>query len=292
MGRHIFCLPPAQVSEAIKWSIIAQILNIIGIGLAKLSVCLCVLRILNRTRTAVRIFLWVVIAFVSASHLCQVLLFLVQCRPIAAEWTPLIPGKCFSSHITYLAGYIGFGLDAFTDLVCAGIPILILHRLQINTRTKTALCCLMGVGSLTAGCAIAKAATLKGVFAEDYTWAITKPAICTIVEHLSSLTLISLPTLKPLFNKLLNASRGISSKRSSRPYLERTPVTGDSYAQEKSHRTGINEPHDETSFDCKIIKTMDFQLVSEHNPHMSQDNCYQPLPPNVAYAERFGGPSV
>ncbi len=71
LGQHIYCLPPEQVPEAIKWSIIAQKLNIIGIGLAKISVCLCVLRILDRTRTGFRIFLWVVIAFVSASHLCR-----------------------------------------------------------------------------------------------------------------------------------------------------------------------------------------------------------------------------
>ena len=73
-------------------------------------------------------FLYVIIAFVSASHLAQVsistiktkgsagganmvkiLLFLVQCRPMAAIWNPQIQGQCFSSHFTYLAGYIGFG---------------------------------------------------------------------------------------------------------------------------------------------------------------------------------------
>lgn len=262
-----------------KWSIIAQKLNIIGIGLAKISVCLCVLRVLDRTRTGFRIFLWVVVAFVSASHLCQCVL--VQCRPMAAIRDPRVPGKCFSSHITYLAGYIGFGLNAFTDFVCAGIPILLLHRVQMNPRTKTALCCLMGVGSLTAGCAIAKAVTLKVVFAEDYTWATSKPAVCTIFEHLSSLTLVSLPALKPLFNKLLNTTRGQSSKRSSRPYLGRMPGTADSHAREKSPKSVDTDRLGLDSLNHNIIKTMDFQLGSEHASHMSEDNYWQPLPPNV-----------
>lgn len=144
----------------------------------------------------------------------------------------------------------------------------------------------MGVGSLTAGCAIAKAVTLKGVFAEDYTWAITKPAICTIVEHLSSLTLISLPALKPLFNKVLDASRGVSSKRSNRPYAERRHGVGDSYAHEKELGTNDTE-RDLTSFDHKIVKTMDIRVGSEHNSNMSEDTCWQPLPSNMAYAERF-----
>ena len=40
------------------------------------------------------------------------------------------------------------GLDAITDLVCAGIPAFVILRLQMNTRTKVALCILMGLGVL------------------------------------------------------------------------------------------------------------------------------------------------
>ncbi len=42
----------------------------------------------------------------------------------------------------------GPGLDALTDLLCAGIPIFVIQRLQMNIRTKFALCFLMGLGVL------------------------------------------------------------------------------------------------------------------------------------------------
>lgn len=87
----------------------AQIVNVIGIGLVKVSVILCVLRLIDRAREQLNVFLWILVGFVSASHLAQVLLFLVQCRPMAAIWNPHVHGKCFSPHVTYLAGYIGFG---------------------------------------------------------------------------------------------------------------------------------------------------------------------------------------
>ncbi len=109
VGRHIYCLPKEQISITIKWSIISQIVNVIGIGLVKVSVCLCVLRLIDRARKQLNLFLWILIAFVSASHFAQVILFLVQCRPMSTIWDPRIPGKCFSPHVTYLAGYIGFG---------------------------------------------------------------------------------------------------------------------------------------------------------------------------------------
>ena len=109
VGRHIYCLPKEKIPATVRWSIMAQIVNNIGIGLVKVSVCLCVLRLIDRGRKALNIFLWVLIAFVSASHFAQILLFFIQCRPMAAIWDPRIPGKCFSPHVTYLAGYIGFG---------------------------------------------------------------------------------------------------------------------------------------------------------------------------------------
>ena len=80
-----------------------------------------------------------------------------------------------------------------------------------------ALCVLMGLGSLTAGCAIAKAVTLEGVFNHDYTFGLTKPAICTILEHLCGMILASLPALRTMFGSFLggNASRRVSSGRPS-----------------------------------------------------------------------------
>lgn len=40
------------------------------------------------------------------------------------------------------------GLDALTDLICAGIPIFVIHRLQMNIRTKLAVGFLMSLGVL------------------------------------------------------------------------------------------------------------------------------------------------
>ena len=72
VGRHIYCLSRTHISAALQWSIYAQIVNILGIGLVKISVCLCVLRVINKVGKVLSRFLYVMIAFVSASHLAQV----------------------------------------------------------------------------------------------------------------------------------------------------------------------------------------------------------------------------
>ncbi|KAI4207934.1 MAG: hypothetical protein LQ346_000271 [Caloplaca aetnensis] len=215
-GRHIYCLPRGHIYPVLKWSLLAQICNVIGIGLVKISVCLCVLRLVDRARRRLSQFLWVLIAFVAASHFVQVLIFLIQCRPLNALWDPTVKGTCFSAHVVYTAGYTNYGLDALTDIVCACIPIFVIQRLQMNKRTKTALCLLMGLGVFTAGCAIAKCITLRALFDKDYTWAIIDPAVWTITEHYLGITVASMPALKPLFSKILDAttSHSSGSKRS------------------------------------------------------------------------------
>ena len=112
-------------------------------------------------------------------------------------------GSCLSTHTTVLAGYIGLAIDVVTDLVCASIPILVIHRLQMNLQTKAALCLLMGLGVFTAGCAVAKAITLNGVFADDYTWGFTKPATWAAVEQFVGIIIASVPALRPLFRSFL-----------------------------------------------------------------------------------------
>ncbi|KAL8978435.1 MAG: hypothetical protein Q9205_005972 [Flavoplaca limonia] len=108
-GKHISCLPTGQIYPVLKWSLLAQVSNVLGIGLVKISVCLCVLRLIDRARRRLSQFLYALIAIVAVSHLIQVLIFLVQCRPLNALWNPKLKGTCFSHRVTYAAGYANYG---------------------------------------------------------------------------------------------------------------------------------------------------------------------------------------
>ena len=116
-----------------------------------------------------------------------------------------------STHTTVLAGYVGFAVDVVTDLLCAGVPVLVIHRLQMTFRTKVALCVLMGLGVFTAGCAVAKAITLRGVFADDYTFGFTKPATWAAIEQFVGIIIASIPALRPLLSSFLERSHSRSS---------------------------------------------------------------------------------
>ncbi len=126
-----------------------------------------------------------------------------------------------------------------------------------------ALYYVMGLGALTASCAIAKAVLLKGLFSNDYTWTIVKPAICTVLEHLLGIVIASVPALKPLFSRRLYAatSSGNSSGRSFRQLLNSggsTPPQS-TFAGDRTCANGQRIPLDDKS----ITKTTDFYLSTE-----------------------------
>lgn len=213
MGRHLSCLAPQSVIAMLEFSAISEAVNVFGIGVVKISVCLTLLRVVERARRGITLFLRSLLVFVAVTHLALAMLFFLHCRPLAALWNPEVHGSCLSTHTTVLAGYVGFAVDVVTDLVCAGIPVLVIHRLQMSFRTKIALCVLMGLGVFTAGCAVAKAITLRGVFADDYTFGFTKPATWAAVEQFIGIIITSVPTLRPLLSSFLEKSNSRSGIR-------------------------------------------------------------------------------
>ena len=110
MGRHLSCVHPEQITSVLKWSAISEPLNVISIGLVKISVCLCILRVVDRARRRIALFLWFLLVFVTITHLGLALVFFLHCsRPLAALWDPQVSGKCLTTAITVLAAYFLFG---------------------------------------------------------------------------------------------------------------------------------------------------------------------------------------
>ena len=211
MGRHVRCLPSQSVIAVHEFSAIFQGLNALGTGVVKISVCLALLRVVERARRRITLFLWSLLVLVATTHLTLTMLFFLHCRPLARLWNPKVNGSCMSAHTMVLACYICSAIDIATDLLCAAIPVLVIHRLQMTFRTKVALCVLMGLGVLTAGCAVAKAITLRGVSRDDYTFGFTEPATWAAVEQFVGIIIASIPALRPLLSSFLERSHNHSS---------------------------------------------------------------------------------
>lgn len=98
MGRHIVYILPT-LSEFTKVVTLAEIGVAIGVGFVKTSVCIFVLRLLERTHRRVVIILYAVMVLNIAITLVAVFCIAFHCRPFRKIWHPSIPGKCFPTQI-------------------------------------------------------------------------------------------------------------------------------------------------------------------------------------------------
>ena len=167
--------------------------------------CLTLLRIVELAERRTAQFLWCLLIFVGITHFVLGMIYFLRCIPLTATWGPRSRASCLPTHTTNLAGYIVFAMDAVTDLICALIPILLVQRLQMDMRTKLALCGLMSLEVFTAGCAVAKAIFLQRIRADDYTWDLNVVAIWAVVEQFLGIIIISVPMLRPLFSRSYNS---------------------------------------------------------------------------------------
>ena len=157
------------------------------------------IRVLKGESSLLRSLVWFLAVFISASHIAQTVFLFLQCKPLDALWYASMEDiKCFTHEQLSLVYYIGYSLDALTDLLCASVPVAIIFRLQLSNNTRIGLYILMGLGTLIAGCALVKTITISGAWARDYTWESAVPTWFTIAEYYGAVVLASAPSLSGL----------------------------------------------------------------------------------------------
>ena len=95
-GRHKYYLSPHELREFKKYTYGEWIQTFATLMWTKVSICLFLLRIpLNKYLIRP---LQAALAFLILSNVVLTILWIVQCRPIAAVWDDSIHGTCFSKH--------------------------------------------------------------------------------------------------------------------------------------------------------------------------------------------------
>jgi len=94
LGRHMYYLTTSQRRDfqAIAWGDWVQVS--ITLGLTKISICLCLLRIVDSRRVVQA--MWGIIGFTALFSSVCVFLFLGVCRPLNAYWIAGKTGTCMS----------------------------------------------------------------------------------------------------------------------------------------------------------------------------------------------------
>jgi len=169
-GRHMYFLDPVELIEASKWSRATIPPNLASCMLARVSLCLFLMRIVGGIRKY-KIFLWSVIGITVLTTAACIINLLISCRPLERLWNPKAPGVCFPPSTSVILGSIQASTSITSDWLVALFPILILRKLHMARRTKFVLCILMGMGMFVGAAALVKTFQLYTLGKRvDVTW--------------------------------------------------------------------------------------------------------------------------
>lgn len=95
-GRHTVFLTPRQIQEYKKYTFGEWIQTFATLMWTKVSICLFLLRIPVQPHFVRP--LQVALVVLILSNVVLTILWIVQCRPVAAAWNDRIEGQCFSKR--------------------------------------------------------------------------------------------------------------------------------------------------------------------------------------------------
>ncbi|KAM0801139.1 hypothetical protein BDR22DRAFT_888807 [Usnea florida] len=202
IGRHINTLTPALLSGLIKWTFVQGVTFVISTFFVKVSVCLFILRFINKTRRSIRYFIYILLGFLIVSTLSLVIALLAQCRPLKALYDFDIKGKCYSKNVSVAIAYIQGAINTFTDFTCACLPFFIVRTLQMKRSLKIGLSIIMGLGFITACFSVLRLGFLYTNSSADFTYNDSTNAVFAILEMNLGIIAASIATLRPLFASL------------------------------------------------------------------------------------------
>ncbi|KAK8091485.1 hypothetical protein PG997_001846 [Apiospora hydei] len=204
-GRHIVYLPPAVATTGLKINFVGQVIYLWAIPAVKMSIGLFLLRIApnkhyRRTLQGAMVFTMLYTLF------CFVTL-LVQCTNIAILWDPTVQATCWSKETLQMLSYANSIINILTDMFFAVLPAPMLWNVQINMRTKASLICIMGLGVFAVAAAIVKSFYISNYGKTgDFLWDSTDLTIWISAECNTGIIAACLPTLKPLFKRILETT--------------------------------------------------------------------------------------
>ncbi|KAG8163619.1 hypothetical protein KVR01_006916 [Diaporthe batatas] len=211
-GRHIGDIPPRDIPTGLMFNYITQLTYLYGICFCKLAVGASLLRIAS-TKFWKHLVLGVMI-FVFTYTTAGFVTLLAQCTDIRILWDPSTKATCWAPRTLMALGYTNFSLNIITDLMFAlFIPVPMLWNINVTRRTRVSLFCVLGLGCFACACAIVRF-TFLGTYRkkDDWLWDTQSLTTWTVLEMNVGITAASLPSLRPLFKKVLGSIYGPGSK--------------------------------------------------------------------------------
>lgn len=196
LGLNFWTLTVAQGSDAIFWTYVANSFAITGNAMAKLSMGLFLLRVVQVRWH--KLALWVAVIVTVTTSAVWVIMLWNQTDPIRASWDPLrTPGKW---HYQIKPLSVGLGVwSSICDFFFAIFPWLFIWALRMPPREKIMLASGMSLGVIAGACGITRTIVLARLDVYNYTLNFVPYFAWAGAEIAVAMICVGVPTLRPLY---------------------------------------------------------------------------------------------
>ncbi|KAK8026757.1 hypothetical protein PG991_003813 [Apiospora marii] len=215
-GRWPADIPDAQREGLRYWSYIIGPLLTTGICLVKISLAFFLRRFVQRLWQ--KRFLLGMVAFLSIFAVYSVCTYVFACVPLQAVWDLTITdANCKLRARLKDIGTANSVVNILTDLAMVALPVLVVLDLQVNRNTKISLVLILSLGLFACAASVIRAVYAYSMTDPDYTRRYDF-LIWFNVELHAGILAASLPTLRPLFSKILKSTTSYGRSNKQRGY--------------------------------------------------------------------------
>lgn len=209
LGRDFWALTLDQSSDAIFWTYVANSFAILGNAMAKLSMGLFLLRVVQVRWH--KIALWVLCVVTGATSVALTVMLWCQTTPVKASWDVLrTPGRW---NIQIQPMSVGLGVwSSAVDFFFAVFPWLVIWSLKMGRRDKIMLAGGMSLGVIAGVCGIVRTVVLARLDVFNYTLNFVPYFGWAGAEIAVSMVCLGIPTLRPLYLKARGMTIGYGSR--------------------------------------------------------------------------------
>ncbi|KAM0270674.1 hypothetical protein ACHAQH_009329 [Verticillium albo-atrum] len=206
LGSHTWVQPENQFFPYMKAFYSSIIVYNLSMCLVKISILLQYRRIFA-LRMMQRITFYA-IAFMAAWSITFFFLLTLICIPVAKFWDHAMPGRCLDSLTIW---YVMAGFNLVSDFAIFALPLPVVRSLQLPKKQKVMLFAVFGLGFFTCTISIIRIRTLKiAASTDDPNWDNVDAATWSYLEVTIAILAACLPTLRPVFAKIMPRLMGSS----------------------------------------------------------------------------------
>ncbi|KAI1458695.1 hypothetical protein F4805DRAFT_423363 [Annulohypoxylon moriforme] len=198
-----------DTSQAILFEGIGQTFAVLGMAIAKWSLGLFLLRIVDKMRYTVSI--WMAMAILMASSISVCFVFWLQCTPPAYLWDRQIPGGYCAVNAAPASTLLSV-VCVLVDFFFAILPWAFIWKLQMNRREKFVILVSMSLGIIAGTCGIKRSFQVSALSSSNYLKDTVGLIVWSAAEIAVTMVCIGIAVCRPLYKNFLGKLTSQGSK--------------------------------------------------------------------------------